>query len=80
VRGELTSVEAVFTPEGDITPRRFEWHGRMLPVEGVGRRWREANERCFNVMAMGGRVFQLRLNEQTLRWSIARGPAPGVAV
>ncbi len=78
--GELTTVEAVFTPQGDVTPRRFEWHGHMLSVEGVGRRWREADERCFNVMAMGGRVFQLRLDERTLRWSVARGPVPGFAV
>lgn len=80
MRGQPTTVEALFTAEGEITPRRFQWQGHLLSVEGVGRRWREQDERCFNVMAMGGRTFQLRLNERTLRWRIARGPGSWVAV
>jgi hypothetical protein len=44
-------------------------------VEGVGRRWTEGGETCFNVMAMGGRLYQLRLDRATLRWSIAREPS-----
>lgn len=80
MKGQLTTVEALFTAQGEITPRRFEWQGHLLSVEGVGRRWREQDERCFNVMAIGGRTFQLRLNEETLRWTIARGPLPWVAV
>lgn len=80
MRGEPTTVEVVFTEEGEITPRRFEWQGKWLDVEGVGRRWAEQDERCFNVMAMGGRLFELRLDLETLRWSISRGPVPGLAV
>lgn len=80
MRGELTTVEALFRADGDIIPQRFEWQGRLLRVQGVGRRWQEDNERCFNVMAMGGRTFELRLDEETLLWSIARGPvSPAVA-
>jgi hypothetical protein len=77
---EPIAVEAHFDVEGQITPRRFEWHGTVLAVEGVGRRWTEEGQRCFNVMAMGGRLFELRLDEATLCWSMARGPLPRIAV
>lgn len=77
---ELIVVEARFSPGGEITPRRFEWQGQLLSVEGIGRRWKEQGERCFNVMAMGGRVFELRLDEESLRWSLVRGPIPGMVV
>jgi len=80
VSGEPTAVEAVFTAEGEITPRRFKWQDSWLAVEGVGRRWMEAGQRCFNVMAMGGRLFELRFDLETLRWAIVRGPIPRLAV
>jgi hypothetical protein len=80
VRKEPIAVEAHFDVEGEITPRRFEWQGSLLGVEGVGRCWSEGRERCFNVMAMGGRLFELRLDEEALRWSIAWGPLPRIAV
>ncbi|MBS3784692.1 MAG: hypothetical protein KGY78_09645 [Anaerolineae bacterium] len=80
MRGKPTAVEAVFTAEGEVTPRRFEWGGRTLEVEGVGRCWVEEGQRYFNVMAMGGRLFELRLDTETLRWSISRGPMPRLAV
>jgi hypothetical protein len=80
MRREPIGVEAHFDIEGQITPRRFEWQGNLFAVEGVGRRWTEGSERCFNVMAMGGRLFELRLDEETLCWSIARGPLPRMAV
>lgn len=73
-------VEACFDTAGEITPRRFEWQGHLLTVEGVGRRWSEQGERCFNVMAAGGRLFELRLDEDTLCWRIARGPIPKMVV
>lgn len=76
---EPTAVEAAFTAEGEITPRRFEWQGSSLAVEGVGRRWTEDGQRCFKVMAMGGRLFELRLDLETLRWWISRGPIPRLA-
>lgn len=80
MKPERTTVEALFRTNGDITPQRFEWQGRLVLVQGVGRRWREENERCFNVMAMGGRVFELRLNVETLRWSVRGGSGPPVVV
>jgi hypothetical protein len=80
MRKETIAVEALFDVEGGIMPRRFEWHGSIIAVEGVGRCWTEGGERCFNVLAMGGRLFELRLDEETLRWSIARGPVPKMAV
>jgi hypothetical protein len=80
MRREPIAVEARFDVEGEISPRRFEWQGSLLVVEGVGRCWTEGGERCFNVVALGGRVFELRLDEETLRWSIARGPLPRMFV
>ena len=76
VRNELAVVEACFDTTGEITPRRFEWQGKLHVVEGVGRRWTEGGETCFNVIAMGGRLYQLRLNRVTLRWSIPREASP----
>jgi hypothetical protein len=78
VVNEETVVEAQFDITGEITPRRFAWHGRTLSVEGVGRRWKEGDERCFMVMA-GGQPFDLRLDERTLRWRIARAPSTWLA-
>ena len=80
MREEPTAVEATFAADGAITPRRFEWQGSFLDIEGVGRRWTEADQRCFNVVAMGGRLFELRLDLETLRWSISRGPIPRLVV
>jgi hypothetical protein len=77
---EETSVEARFDVDGDITPRRFAWRGSMVAVEGVGRRWKEGDERCFMVMAVGGQPFELRLDERTLRWRVVRTPTPRLAV
>jgi len=74
VVNEEIIVEAQFDVTGEITPRRFAWRGSTLSVEGVGRRWKEGDERCFMVMA-GGQPFELRLDERTLRWQIARAPS-----
>jgi hypothetical protein len=75
-----TSVEARFDASGEITPRRFAWRGSMLAVEGMGRQWKEGDERCFMVMAAGGQPFELRLDERTLRWRVVRAPTPRLAV
>lgn len=66
-----TSVEASFDVTGAITPRRFEWHGRQLSVEGVGRCWKQGAERCFLVLAAGGHPFELRMDETSFRWRVA---------
>lgn len=80
MKGEPTTVVARFTAQGEIVPQRFEWQGRLLSVQAVGRRWAEEGQRCFNVMALGGRTFELRLDEERLRWAITRGPTPGMVV
>ena len=76
---EATSVEAHFSIAGEITPRRFTWHGSTLLVEGVGRCWKEGDECCFAVLAAGGRPFVLRLDGETLRWRVSRALARGPA-
>ena len=80
VMGEAVAVEAYFSIAGEITPRRFTWHGSTLVVEGVGRRWREGNERCFAVLAAGGRPFALRLDGETLCWRLSYRLGPGPSV
>lgn len=78
--GRAAAVEAVFGEDGRIEPRRFTWQGTWLDVEGVGRRWTEDAERCWNIMAAGGSVFELRLDLASLRWAVTRGPSgPRVA-
>jgi hypothetical protein len=72
--GEAAAVEAHFSVAGEITPRRFTWRGGTLVVEGVGRRWREENERCFAVLAAGGRPFDMRLDGETLCWRVFHRP------
>lgn len=78
--GEIAAVDARFNAEGEITPRRFTWRGSLLSVEKVGRRWREEGERCFLVSAAGGRIFELRLDEEKLRWRISRSAVANLAV
>ena len=78
--GEDTAVQAVFSRNGRITPRRFEWQGSWLAVEGIGRRWTDGEQRCFNVQALGGRLFELRFDPLSGRWSVRRGPLPHMVV
>ncbi len=80
MRRQATAVEARFTAEGEIEPKQFEWHGTPVAVEGLGRRWTEGRERCFTVIALGGRLFELRLDQDTLRWSVVGGPHPRLMV
>lgn len=75
-----TAVQAEFSVDGEIEPQQFEWRGVFVMIEGLGRCWTEADERCFNVVAMGGRLFELRLDLETMCWSVARGPQPGLMV
>jgi hypothetical protein len=71
-----TAVEARFDRAGVVSPRCFTWQGAQISVEGRGRTWEEGDERCFLVMAAGGRAFELRWNRSTLRWRVRRVSAP----
>lgn len=73
--GQETTVEARFSPTGEIFPLRFTWRGSTLSVESVGRCRREGGRRRFVVLAAGGRPFELRLDEKTLCWRIYRSSA-----
>ncbi len=74
IKSEAVVVEARFSREGEITPRLFIWRGTSLVIEGVGRRWREGGERCFAILAAGGRAFELRMDEVSLRWRVTSAP------
>lgn len=78
--GDSTAVQAFFTLEGEIQPQRFEWHGKSVKVEAIGRCWVAEGAHWFNVSAMGGRLFQLRFDPDTLRWSITRELGPKLVV
>ncbi len=65
---ETVAVDAHFDVTGEVAPRRFTWRGSTLKIEGIGRRWQDGNEHCFNVMAAGGRPFELRMDKDTLCW------------
>lgn len=78
--GETVAVDAHFDVTGEIIPRRFTWRGSTLMIEGVGRRWREGSERCFVVLAAGGRPFELRLDEETFCWCVTCLGASGPVV
>ena len=49
-------------------------------IEGIGRCWREGSDLCFNVLAAGGRPFDLRLDEDTFRWRVTCTWASGPVV
>ena len=74
IKSEAVVVEARFSREGEITPRLLIWRGTSLVIEGVGRRWREGGERCFAILAAGGRAFELRMDEVSLRWRVTSAP------
>ena len=69
---EPTEVEARFAADGTLTPLKFSWQGRMLPVVSTGRR--QATPEGFRalVMTTQERVFELDYNQASGQWHITR--------
>jgi hypothetical protein len=71
---EPTSVEARFSPDGDITLVSFTWQGHTQPVTSMGRQWKADDGRHFLVMIRGDRIFELRYQPDTQQWRVVGVP------
>jgi len=52
-----------------VEPRSFIWEDKELRIKSVEKAWQEPGRRMFRVFTGDGRLFELRYNEQTDRWS-----------
>lgn len=67
---QSAAVEAAFEPDGTIRPLAFVWKGRPMKVTDRGRQWRSDDIRHFLVMTAANRIWELRFESTTLRWTI----------
>ena len=63
-------VDCRFAADGTVRVRRVRVGGEWLPAE-QGRQGEDSNGRFVLVMLAGGPVRQLRLDRDTLRWSLS---------
>ncbi len=75
---EPVEVEANWSVDGWPTPARVLWHGDLLPVIDVGRRWKDANGVHLLARLLDGRVLELRTNG-ALWWGQVVSEPPGRA-
>lgn len=77
---EPVPVEARLLPDGHWRPLAFQWRGRRHPITDIGRQWQDDAEgvswRCYMVRTAGGSAFELRHDETTGRWQLARAWPP----
>lgn len=69
---EPTAVEARFAEDGRLTPLKFTWQGRNLPVVSTGRRQATPDGFRILVMTTQERVFELDYHQATGQWHITR--------
>jgi hypothetical protein len=69
-----TNVDARFTADGAVRPRRFTWGQAWLDVSDVGRQWTDAGGHHVLVMVAGRRTFELLLERESLAWHVVRAP------
>lgn len=69
-------VRARFRNDGLPVPESFNWRGREIPVESVGRRWQDEARQRMLVMAPGGRVYELVHDPARAEWFIRPPRAP----
>jgi PncC family amidohydrolase len=69
---ESAAVEATFAPDGAIKPGAFVWNGQRRQITDQGRRWKDdaTGMRHFLVMTGDSRIWELRFDPTSLRWSI----------
>jgi hypothetical protein len=70
---EPVSVGAVFE-QGVVRPAWFLWQRRRIAVKQVTLRWhtKEGAARVLHLgVSDGANTFELQLNQETLRWSLA---------
>ncbi|MGW8249913.1 MAG: hypothetical protein ACWGO1_04665 [Anaerolineales bacterium] len=74
---EPVEVVAKFDPNGEITPRSFNWKGADYRVVSVGRRWEDSGSQHILVMVPDERVFELVFQPASGVWSLRRWDAAG---
>lgn len=74
MRFRVTTVEAVFTPDGWPVPRSVTWDGERLPVVDTGRRWRADDGIHVLALVSDGRVFELHTNGSLWRAALVSTP------
>jgi hypothetical protein len=74
VRFRVTTVEAVFTPDGWPVPRSVMWGGEQLTVVDTGRRWRTDDGIHVLALVSDGRVFELHTNGSLWRAALVSRP------
>ena len=70
----VTTVKAIFTPDGWPVPRSVTWEGARLPVVDTGRRWRAADGVHVLALVADGRVFELHTNGSLWRAAVVSTP------
>jgi hypothetical protein len=51
-------------------PRAFFWEGERLEIVSIQHRWRNPTARCFRVLTINDRVFELCFEEHIDRWQV----------
>ncbi len=68
---EAVKVIAVF--DGDVTPVKFKWKGRVYPVKEITYTWKSKDGDASIVhfaVSDGGTLYELTYNQSTMKWSL----------
>jgi len=83
VPGTPVAVEARFEEDGRLTPVAFKWQGQWTQVASVGRTWSTDDGgnviHRYMVGTPGEAVFELALEQATLRWRVVKASRPTLA-
>jgi len=69
---EPVEVVARFDDQGQARPLQFTWQGRSYLVDGIGRRWQDANGEHVLALVQSGVVFELIYQAEERRWFLNR--------
>ena len=69
---EPVEVIARFDDQGQARPLQFTWEDRSYLVDGIGRRWQDANGEHVLALAQSGDVFELIFQAAERRWFLNR--------
>lgn len=73
---QAIAVDCVFEESGKVRVRRVRLAEKWQAVE-QGRQWQDEGGRHVLVMSAGGRIMQIALNAQTLRWELSKAHDAG---
>ena len=76
-------VQVRILPDERLQPAAFIWQGHTLEIADWGREWDEghggATWRCYLVRTADSTTFELRHNQETKQWVLARAWRRSVA-